>query len=146
MAYDRDIGMLYFYVVLDSENARGVGPIGSCPGDPACPGADELDTDYSCPPQGCINDSVELAGAYTPGTPNRDALAGGSVYTCQGGRYALPVPANQNRLVHAVKSVAGPGPNVRDGEIVQANPIADNGEGFSHSMVAKAPLCQVTTK
>jgi hypothetical protein len=138
--------MLYFYVMQDAENARGAGPIGSCPGDPACPGADELDTYYSCPPQGCINYSVELAGAYTPGTPNCDAKAGGSVYTYQGGRYALPVPANQNRLAYAVKSVAGPAPNVRDGEIVQANPIADNGKGFARSVAAKAPLCAVTTK
>lgn len=144
--YDRDIGMLYFYVMQDAENARGVGPIGSCPGDPACPGPDELDTYYSCPPQGCINYSVELAGAYTPGMPNCDAKAGGSVYTYQGGRYALPVPANQNRLAYAVKSVAGPAPNVRDGEIVQANPVAANAKGFAHSVAAKAPLCAVTTK
>lgn len=45
-----------------------------------------------------------------------------------------------------VKSVAGPAPNVRDGEIVQANPIADNGKGFAHSVAAKPPLCSVATR
>ncbi|WP_280153557.1 hypothetical protein [Piscinibacter sp. XHJ-5] len=143
--YDRDIGMLYFYVMQDADNARGVAPIGSCPGDPACPGADELDTYHSCPPQGCINYSVELSGAYTPGEPRCDEKAGGSVYTYQNRLYELPAPAQQNVLAYVVKPNAAGSFNVQDGEIVKRTEVATNDKGFSHSLPAKPPVCPVVS-
>lgn len=142
--YDKTVGMLYFYVVQDAQNARGIGPIGSCPGDPACPGADELDTYYSCPPQGCFNYSIELSDDnYNPGPPQCDAKAGGSVYTYNGGVYALPVPANQNQLAYAVKPAAASTTSVRDGEIVRRQEIAANGKGFAHSVPTVQRICAV---
>lgn len=141
--YDRDIGMLYFYVMQDADNARGAGPIGSCPGDPACPGADELDTYYSCPPQGCINYSVELSGPYTPGTPRCNERAGGSVYTYQSRLYELPAPARQNRLAYVVKPEWATGSNVIDGELVQRVEVANNGAGYAHGLPAKPAVCPI---
>jgi len=142
--YDKDIGMLYLNVVQDAPNAKAVAPVGSCPGDPACPGEGELETYFGCPPQGCINYSVQLNDAYTPGVPKCNEKAGGSVYSYQSGRYALPEPPNQNRLAYAVPASAS-APGIADGEIVQREEIPTNSKGFAHSVATKAPFCAVTT-
>lgn len=119
--YDAASGMLYFYVVQDSPNAVGVAPLGSCKGlpgdDPACPGKDELETYYGCPPQGCTTVMVTANDpAYVPGEAKCDALSpGGSIYgagsnpgdsgdhglkTGKGG-YTVPEPVITNRLAYA---------------------------------------------
>lgn len=106
--FDSATGMLFFYVVQDSPNAKGVAPVGSCSGkpgdDPACPGADELDTYFPCPAQGCTNYSVVVNDAsYTPGASTCDArAAGGTLYGANG--YTLPEPAIANRLGHVGQS------------------------------------------
>jgi hypothetical protein len=67
--YDKMSGMLFLNVVQDAANAVGPSPIGSCPGDPACPTAGE--SYYACPAQGCIDYVIQLDDAgYVPGTSN----------------------------------------------------------------------------
>lgn len=140
--FDAKTGMLFFYVQQDSPNARGGSPLGSCRGqpddDPACPGAGELETYYSCPPQGCINYSVVLNDPnYTPGPSNCDQRAGGSIYGADGtGGYTLPEPLITNRLAYVGESGAG--------AIVQAVPRLSD-KGFLHWEPARPPSCAKTT-
>ena len=142
--YDKAIGMLVFYVTQDALNGQGPSPLGSCPGDPACPDASELETYYLFPAQGCINYSVQLNGTYTPGEPRCDEKAEGSIYNFKSGKYALPVPANQNRLVYVVPSGAS-GNVAADGEILQTTEIATNSKDF-HTTPARSPrIVRLTT-
>lgn len=128
--YDGTTGMLFFYVQQDSPNARGPSPLGSCSGDPlkddpACPReGEELETYYSCPPQGCINYSVELKDSgYTPGPSNCARLAS----------YELPEPVITNQLAYVGGSA-----------IVKAD-AAEEKPGFLHWVPRQQPNCPTST-
>ena len=130
--YDTRTGMLFFYVAQDMANAHGVAPLGSCPGDSACPDALELDTFYSCPPQGCINYSVKLDDpGYIAGPSRCDELAGGSVYN--DARLVLPEPADENRLAY-VGSNGG----------VVSSIERRSSAGLTHWTAAAAPSCPLS--
>ncbi|MDM0015614.1 hypothetical protein QTH87_24465 [Variovorax sp. J22P168] len=138
--FDAQTGMLFLYVQQASPNAHGPSPLGSCRGlpgdDPACPGKDELDTYYSCPPQGCINYSVELNDPnYVPGPANCEALAGGNLYGPNG--YSLPEPPLGNRLGLVVTS--GPSPIVEP----RADPVVRDGKTYQRWLSNKES-CPIT--
>lgn len=131
--FDAASGMLYFYVVQDSPNAKGAAPVGSCKGqpddDPACPGAGELDTYFPCPAQGCINYSVEVNDpTYTPGPS-----------ACNTDAFAWPEPVITNRLGYAGKNGAAPV------QADQATATSQHGETFLHWVPRQAPSCPVST-
>jgi hypothetical protein len=141
--YDSTTGMLFMYVLQDATNAHGVAPLGSCTGQPgqdaACPDATELDTYYSCPPQGCINYSINLNDpSYQPGPSQCAALAGGTLYGPNG--YTVPTPMASNVLayVNADGSTGG---------IV--NPAVQQATGskgtFTHWVPDQTPSCATTT-
>ena len=138
--FDKTTGMLFFYVLQDAKNAHAVAPIGSCPGnDAACPAANELDTYFGCPAQGCINYSVELDDLkYTPGPAQCDALAGGSIYGPNG--YSVPEPPAPHLLAYA-------GEDGSVGEIVKANVHTATGDKgtFTHWTPDREPNCPITT-
>ena len=140
--FDSTTGMLFFYVLQDSPNAKGMAPVGSCNGraddDPACPGAGELETYFPCPAQGCTNYSVVVNDpGYTPGPSTCDQRAGGSVYGSNGaGGYTLPEPVIANRLAYVGESGAG--------SIVQAVPRV-SAKNFLHWEPARPPSCPITT-
>jgi len=107
--YDRNTGMLFFYVTQDVPNAHGAAPTGSCPdkNNPACPDEqNELDTYYPCPPQGCINYSVQVNDpGYQPGVSSCPATA---IYG-SGAQidYTLPEPPNANKLAYVGGGLVG---------------------------------------
>ncbi|MFZ0589263.1 MAG: G8 domain-containing protein [Bryobacteraceae bacterium] len=105
--YDKQRGLLFFWVAQTEPNAAGQSPLGNCTGsagDPSyCPDKSTGDTYYVCPPEGCSTYRVSLNDPnYTPGPSDCPA---GIVY----GPYTWPAqPVNQNRLVladtHAIVS------------------------------------------
>jgi hypothetical protein len=143
--FDKTTGMLYFNVQQTAPNAKGAAPLGSCRGltsdDPSCPGANELETYYPCPVQGCTNYSVTVNDpSYAPGPSTCDALAGGSIYGKDGkSGFTTPDPVITNRLGYAGQS----GPSA----IVTAvqNPSTANGETFLRWTPKNPPNCPQTT-
>lgn len=115
-------GMLFFYVQQDFKNAHAVFPLGSCPGDAACPGANELDTYFPCPPQGCVNYSVVVDNTYTPGK------SGAMV---DPGTFPL-APQNQNKLAYV------------GGGVVDSQPLISS-KGMPHWAPAQSPSCPTST-
>ena len=131
--FDSATGMLFFYVQQDADNAHGATPLGSCPGDAACPDEHELDTYYSCPPQGCISYSVQLNDAgYEPGPSN---------CAYDAARFGLPEPVNTNRLAYMTPA-GGPGP-------VSGTPVIavqqTTPQNMLHWVPAQAPWCPVSS-
>jgi hypothetical protein len=103
--FDTKTGMLFFFVQQTAPNAHGAMPLGSCHNpaqvgdDPACPGANDLDTYFGCPAQGCSSYSVVLNDlAYKPGPSACAARApGGNLYDQSTG-FALTEPPQTHFL------------------------------------------------
>ncbi|RYF81744.1 MAG: hypothetical protein EOO29_09530 [Comamonadaceae bacterium] len=144
--YDKASGMLYFYVVQDSPNARGHAPLGSCLGDnphPTCPGPGELDTYYPCPPEGCTTVRVTVNDAsYVPAsTPGSEMVCNGVPIYGPGGAAGVggafvPEPALRNWLGDAAT-----------GAVVTTTPQAQKiGEKtFTHWTAKQEPASCVPT-
>ena len=146
--YDASIGMLYFYVEQATPNAKGPTPLGSCKdkADAACPGEDELETYYPCPPQGCTSVVVTVNDpAYVPATcdlacknaPDFSFYGAGGLAGATG--YTVPPPLIANRLARVGETGAG--------AIVQ--PVLEtvttaNGQ-FTHWKPDREPSCKATT-
>ncbi len=130
--YDSASGILFLYVQQDSKNAHGIFPLGSCPGDAACPDANELDTYFPCPPQGCVNYSIKVDNTkYTPGN-NPQRLTQGDI-----AKYALAEPQNQNRLAYVNEDGS-------IGSMVVANQRVSS-KNMLHWMPDRSPVCPVTS-
>ncbi len=134
--YDSTTGMLFFYVQQTAPNAHGAAPLGACHtpaqsgDDPACPDANDLDTYYGCPAQGCSNYSVVLNDPdYTPGPSVCDALAGGDIYSKPG--YTLTEPVQTNRLAAAGSGGAFVEP------VLTASPVSP----YQHWVPMQQPVC-----
>jgi hypothetical protein len=132
--FDSATGMLFFYVVQDSASAAGGAPVGSCNGnasdDPACPGADELETYFPCSAQGGTNYSVELNDPnYTPGQP-----------TCDASKFVWPGTVIANRLGYVGET--GMSALV---QADQATAKSQHGEQFLHWKARRPPSCPMST-
>jgi len=130
--YDSASGVLFLYVQQDSTNAHGTFPLGSCPGDAACPDEKELDTYFPCPTQGCVSYSVAVdADKYTPSLNNNRFTQSDFA------RFDLPEPKNQNRLAYVDQNGNVTG-------VVQAQ--AQTGKkDLPHWVPDQAPWCPTTT-
>ena len=145
--FDKRTGMLFLYVQQNAANARGVGPLGSCgsqPGDPACPDSTELDTYYSCPPQGCINllDRIERPGLPARPFPMRDALSRRRPLR-RGGARQRPQP-DDDRV--AERQSTGLSERRRHGrQLVRADPVTSTGakRSFLHWPPDREPNCPI---
>lgn len=126
--YDKDSGMLYFYVVQESPNAVGPSPLGSCTEsskDP-CPDVAKGETYYTCPPQGCNDYAVRLHDStYKPGPSNCTPYP----------TFETSEPAAKFKLVY--KGTTTPV------EFVQAKD--DKALKFPHYEAKTAPVCPITT-
>jgi len=166
--YDQATGMLFFYVKQDSANAQspatqngGINwgtpsPIGACAKpdgapanwkpDSACPQADELETYYSCPPEGCVNYSVELNDAnYQPGPSKCITLAGGkdnndvqTLYEYQNKSYTLASPTGQNRLAYT-QTVGNPTIAYKGTPVKPVDDVSN--KAYLHALPDKEPSC-----
>ncbi len=130
--YDAASGMLFLYVQQDSKNAHGIFPLGSCPGDPACPDANELDTYFPCPPQGCVSYSVTVdEQKYSPGRNTAPFTQADFA------RFDLPEPPNQNRLAYIDENGNVTGVVRADAKTAKKN--------LPHWTPDREPWCPITT-
>jgi len=145
--FDQTTGMLYFYAVQKTPNATGPSPVTTCgsgaDSDEACPGVDsnghheELDTYYSCPPEGCSNYTVLLnEPGYVPGPAMCEARApGGSLYGADGkSGFYMPEPTIANRLAYFDQTGLE--------SIVKVGDPVISSKGYVHWVPAgRAPTC-----
>jgi len=126
--YDKDSGMLYFYVVQESPNAVGPSPLGSCTEsskDP-CPDVAKGETYYTCPPQGCTDYAVKLHdSSYKPGPSNCTPYP----------TFETPEPTPEFKLVYKGTTT--------EVKLVQAKD--DKALKFPHYTANPAPTCPITT-
>jgi hypothetical protein len=98
--YDKNLGILFFWVAQTDPNARGPSPLGNCTGSasdpPFCPDHTTDESYYICPPEGCSTYRIVLNDPnYVPGQSDCSVE---SVY----GPYSWPAPpSNENVLVRA---------------------------------------------
>ena len=135
--YDPSVGMLYFFVAQEFENALGPAPLGSCKpdgtGDPACPKfkSPNNETYYPCPAQGCITYKVTLSDTtYVPAPSTCDPY--------QGDKYRQAPPAPQYRLAYKEKVNGLNPPVVR----TPAGGRGGKDNDFPHYTPGTAPVCK----
>lgn len=152
--YDKDTGMLFFYVKQDRPNVVYTSPLGSCDTGGSkpyyCPDAtaNPPESYYACPAEGCLTYVVRLDDpAYEPvesacnGSQPTDIYK----YVPKGETKTVyeqpPIPVDKrNRLAFLVPADASPKPTFPDSAIVEAKDTKSEkgGEVFWHRQPAYA--------
>ena len=132
--YDKDTGMLFFYVVQNEVNAQGPSPLGNCMAgnDPACPESGE--SFYGCPAQGCTTYRVEILDSNYAYGPSACGGKGEADIYAKVPKYVLEEPADKNQLGYAPGGPSGP-------VIPQSK---EDKPGFPYRVAMTPPICTGT--